>query len=203
MSQDSTLHLLNSVQVEPPSKDVYVSASGVSFKMKRVSAFAIKDALAKIKDPSVPRFFNEGKGRDEDNPNDPDYVAAVQEADYQRSMMGINVAMGLGTAVIDYGDYEERPETDEWIEKLELIGIEVPKSGVARYMAWVRYSGVLSESELADMTTQIAKLSGLVKEEDVAIAAESFPGSEERNTTQGSITSQEDQHQLNSGAPER
>lgn len=201
MQQDKTLHLLNSVQVEPPSKDVFVSASGVKFKIKRVSAFAIKDALAKIKDPPIPVAMNEEKGRTEENPADPKYIEALGEAEYQRSMMGINVAIGLGTVVSDYGDYEEKPDTDEWIEKLELIGIEVPHSGVGRYMAWVRYSGVLSESELADVTNQIAKLSGLVKEDEVEIAAESFPGTEERSPASAISSASEDQRQSNGEAP--
>lgn len=191
--KDTSLHLLNNIQADPTSKDVWTSASGVKFKLKKVSAFAIKDAIAKIKDPVMPRFFNEGKGRDEDNPADPDYIAAKDEAEYQRSMMGINVVIGLGTTVIDFGDYEEKPDADEWVEKLELIGIDVPRSGIGRYMAWVRYSGVVSESEIADMTTIVGRLSGIVREEEVEVAAESFPGPEERNTTPGLPTDTQNQ----------
>lgn len=182
MQQDTTLGLLNSVKSEPQSSNTWVSATGVVFKLRKVSAFALKDATDKIKNPKPPKWHNEIKGIDEENPADPAYIEELAITDYRRGMLAINVIIGLGSQVGSYNGFQDEVQSTDWSDRLTFIGeLDIPESGPARYMAWIKYSGVVSESEMADLAVAIQRVSGFIQEEDVQQA--SFPLDEKRNTT--------------------
>lgn len=168
------------LEIDP---NVWTSSSGVKFKLKRISMFLIKDITDQIPEPKTPTWFNEDKGRTEENPNDPDYKAAVDKITYKKSMTALEAICMLGTDIISLPPDMESPESDGWVEGLKELGIEVPDRKRPRYLHWVKYTGVLSESEMAELCAQVVRLSGGTVEADVQQATEdSFRPTETRDS---------------------
>lgn len=160
--------------------DTFKASNGVVLKLKRVSRFAIVEAGRKIPVPKVPTTYVADKDRQEENPNDPDYIAALAESNYQRSMMTITASLVLGTEIISLPKGMPGPEDDEWYEVLDALDITVPKDNKRlRYSAWLKYV-CLADEEFMDLMNLVLKFSGLVTEQDVAQAQDAFRGATTR-----------------------
>src|SRR5512147_358179 len=114
-SSSQELKVLDDVREVDPS---ICEVGGITFKLKKVSRILIVDATRKIKLPKPPIMMNEDKGREEENPTDPDYQAALADANYLRAMTVINVYVTLGTKPIKVPENLEPPESDNWIDEL-------------------------------------------------------------------------------------
>lgn len=172
-------------------RDYFISESGLELKLKKVSRFLVVDAGKTVKMPKVPVVHIEDKGRDEENPNYPDYIVALQEANYQRVIVSYATLLAMGTEVARLPSTMEGPETDEWIDTLLGLDIvDVPKDNKKlRYAAWLKYVGLPDGVEFEKLTTQLLRFSGLTTEADVAKAEETFRGEAEGSaTTTGLIT---------------
>lgn len=167
---------------EDPFK--FVTASGVVLKLKKVSRLLVADASKKIKMPKVPTWINEEKGREEENPNDPDYLQAVQDAKYQQAMLVYTVYLAFGTEVesqpITMSQYFETDWADEIKETLD---IDIPDKPKSRYVTWLKYVA-LDDEEVNVIMTRIMRLSGTLKEEDVQEVMDSFRSNKERNPSE-------------------
>ena len=163
---------LNEATVET-DPSIWSSSNGIKFRLKRVSRMVISDAGRKIKDPKVPRMMNEDKGREEENPNHPDYIAELADVNYRRGMLAIDVYLALGTVVIECPEGVSLFESSEWQEDLELFGIDVPATGKARYVAWLKYYA-LSDDDLTALTLVTMRQGGATLEEDVTNAQAGF-----------------------------
>ena len=167
---DSTLPVIDMV----PSQ--WTSENGVVLKLKKVSRFIIVEMGRKVAMPKVPVIYIEDKGRAEENPNDPDYIAAVTEANYQRSMATITASLTLGTEIESLPEGMAGPQDNEWIEIVEALGIEVPKDNKRlRYAAWLKYIA-LDGNSFDALILLVLKFSGLTTEADVTQAQEGFRG---------------------------
>lgn len=89
---------------------------GVRVKVVPVSAPLITDAAAMIDDPPVPMVYIESKGREEENPNDPNYLKALTNAEIRRSQASMDAMLMFGTELID-----GMPEDDSWIDRLKWL----------------------------------------------------------------------------------
>lgn len=186
--------IVNAVNDTPVPVDEFVSSSGLKFKLKKVSAMLISEAGRKVVRPHVPVVYIEDKQREEENPNDPDYIAAQREADWQTTILTINVTIAFGTVVIEETipkDIEHWDDTS-WSDTMaELLDLEIPKGGRARYAAWIKFYALPDHQELLDLQRAIARFSGNVPEEDVTSAEDSFRNNEERDTAEGIPTQEE------------
>lgn len=183
-SATSELNILNELETTNNNAnkvpDEFTAKNGVVFKLKKVPNMLIADANSKIKFPKVPVVFIEDKGREEENPNDPDYVRELREAQTRQGMMGVNTYVSFGTEVKhlpnDVVDYMS-PEWSEDIE--EITGLSVPERGKGRYCAWMKYY-VLDDEDMTNLNIQIARFSGNIPERDVTEAEDSFRDTETR-----------------------
>jgi len=103
--------------------EIFITSSGY-----RVRKMAVPDSLmqrvgAKIKKPKVPLWYNPDKERDEPNPNDPDYIEAVNAAVQERGNAILDAAIMFGCELLD-----GLPEDRMWIKKLKILGIDVDES---------------------------------------------------------------------------
>lgn len=170
MTDVSTLPVIDMV---PTS---WTSANGVVLKLKKVSRFVIVDMGRKIQMPKVPVIYIEDKDRTEENPNDPEYIAAVTEANYQRAMATITASLTLGTEIEKLPDGMVGPQDDEWFEIMRSLDIDVPKDNKRlRYAAWLKYIA-LDDASFNDLIQVVLKFSGLTTETDVTQAQEGFRG---------------------------
>lgn len=167
----------------------YISQRGVKFKIQKVNAFLVTEALGKVKWPDIPVLHNDEDDRDEENPNDPIYLQKLQGAQALRVITSYNMSIAMGTYTqrdwcpegIDYVD------GTEWQELMEYAGVEIPNTRLARYVAWVKYYILVDHDELNELMKIVATYAGFVHEEEVAEAIESFPDSPERSDDQPAL----------------
>lgn len=91
-------------------------STGVSARVKAVATHLIDNATRRIKDPKVPIQFDEDKQREVENPFDPEYLAAKEEADRKRGMAAMDVMIMFGVELVD-----PVPALDAWVPKLEML----------------------------------------------------------------------------------
>jgi hypothetical protein len=147
-----------------------VLSTGYKVRLKPVAASLIDQVVGQIKDPEVPMWMDESKGREEPNPSDPTYLAQMKEADRSRGIAAIDAMVMFGVEVVD-----GIPD-DGWDKKLNYL----QKRGVVdlsefdlddeddREFVFKRFVAMSAE-DLAIL----AGMSGL-NEEDVSQAVDSF-----------------------------
>ncbi len=72
---------------------------------------------SRIKDPEVPRWFNPDKGREEENPNHPAYLSALDRANQERANAMFDALALFGVELADTSVLDE----DEWLGELRLL----------------------------------------------------------------------------------
>lgn len=96
-------------------------STGYKARIRSVSLHLIFDAQASVDEPQVPVWHNEDKGRDEPNPDDPNYLKALAEYEQQQQLATIDVMTMFGVDVLDVDENVlGAPDDDDWIKKLEL-----------------------------------------------------------------------------------
>lgn len=96
--------------------DDIFECDGVRVKINSVPSNLIQDALARLEPPEVPRFFNEDKAREEENPNHPGYLAAMEKYQEKRGAVSVEVMIMAGAELLD-----GLPENDKWLKELKLL----------------------------------------------------------------------------------
>lgn len=91
-------------------------SSGIRVELKPVSPKLIQEVISRIKNPKVPVYMNEDKGREEENPNDPDYLEQVEQAKLDRSDAAIDVILVEGVELLD-----KMPPLEEWLRSLRFL----------------------------------------------------------------------------------
>lgn len=89
---------------------------GVRVKLVAVPVGVVQDALAYLEPPKVPKWMNEEKGREENNPNDPDYVAAVEKYEQQQGIASMETMAMFGIELPD-----GLPQDDSWLKKIKYL----------------------------------------------------------------------------------
>jgi len=177
MSSDSTLLRvvddLTPVDIKPMNE--FRSSNGIVFKLKKVSQFVVMEAGRKIPLPKMPKIFNEDKGREIENPLDPEYLDAKERVAFQQGMIACAVYTSLGSEVIALPDGIQPADSEGWATDLIELGLDIPEKGRSRYVAWLKYYA-LPGKEFGDLTEKIAAYSGQVLEVEVGKAEESFRG---------------------------
>jgi hypothetical protein len=172
----------------PPADHVTLS-NGVSFKLKAVSGLLIRRAVTQVPKPEVPMWFNEDRGRDEPNPNHPDYLAELERYDETTGMAAMNVMFLVGTKVV-HPLPPDIPALEDagWLDELNYLGIDAKTDGPGRYLDWLKYVVLSSPEDMVTLSVSLGRLCGL-GEGDVTAALNSFRRGEGRGTNSGSPAS--------------
>ena len=95
---------------------VVTLSTGVRVRLSPVSSSLVEDMKLVIKLPPVPVVWIESKEREEENPNDPRYIEAMNEAQVLRSDAIFDALCTFGVELVD-----GLPEDDLWLRKLKLL----------------------------------------------------------------------------------
>lgn len=174
--------------LEPRDSDLVTLSNGIVIRIKPVPPLLLMYAGAGLQRPKPPVYFDEKKGREVENPADPDYIEAREAFDRRSNRMAMDVLMLTGTAIEHLPLGVPDPQDDEdtgWIEVLEEIGMGVDRRSVpSRYMWWLRTIALTDLEDLNTLSAAVGRRVG-VREEDVQRAAESFRGDKVRRTDSG------------------
>ena len=96
--------------------EVVTLSTGVVVRLKPVSSSLVEEMKAAIPMPDVPVVWIEAKEREEENPNDPRYIEAVEEVNRKRADAIFDALCTFGVELVD-----GLPEDDLWLKKLKLL----------------------------------------------------------------------------------
>lgn len=155
----------------------YTLSSGVIVRLKPVPPLAMREAAIQAVPPRPPMVHIEDRDQDIENPNDPDYLKALEEYQTKQLYLVSDVMMMLGVDIIHVPEDVFPVESEEWSEMLAAVGIAIPEQAVsnkyARRLTWMRLYAARSETDIATILARIIALSG-VTELEVQRAAAAF-----------------------------
>lgn len=148
--------------------------NGVVLKLTPVPPFVAQQAVMNLKEPKPPVVdVGKGDGREEENPNDPNYLEEMNAYNVQVIETTTNAMLITGTEIASIPDGVQSPEDDDWLDRIQFLGIEIERENKwARYIAWLRYYA-LSGPSIARIIAELRKSVGLT-EEEVDAAVKSF-----------------------------
>lgn len=153
--------------------DVVLLKSGVRVRLKPVPAPLIDAVVEKIKEPEIPMWFNEARGKDEANPMDPQYVKDLADVDRRKGLAAIDAMAMFGVQLVD-----GLPPDSEWLDSLQkmesmdlldlsMYDLEDP---IIKELVFKKFVAVTT-----DVLQTVTSMSG-ISTEDVEAAEDSFPG---------------------------
>lgn len=151
--------------------------SGVVLRLSPVPPELLRRAASKIPEPQVPRIYLEDKGREENNPNDPAYLKALEERIELQTLAQVNVAVLYGTAIERVPEGFPGPDDRAWWGSLVEDGF-LTEDDVGterrRYLNWVLMRAALGSDETL-LFARVIALCGLT-EGEVQEVVSSFRG---------------------------
>jgi hypothetical protein len=96
--------------------EIVTLSTGYRAKIKAVASTLLDRVAAKIEDPEIPVQYIEAKGRDEANPLDPSYRAAVRKAQADRGRAVNEALIHFGVDLVD-----GIPPDEEWMPELDFL----------------------------------------------------------------------------------
>jgi hypothetical protein len=152
-------------QQQQSSDDGTVTLStGVRVRFVPVSAKTITEVTAKLKYPPVPKWFNERRGVEEENPNDPVYLQDRAQVDQERGNTAMDAMAMFGVELVD-----DVPEDNGWVKRLHLIGIVFNADDPIEREFYYKKHVAMGNDDWG----LLASASG-ISEEDIAQAEQSF-----------------------------
>lgn len=168
-------------------------SNGIVLTCKPIPPLLLQAVVAEFKLPPAPKVFIEEKGREEDNPNDPDYIAQVNQLAEEQDLAINDLLLGIGTSIKYIPDGYFRPEDEDWITQVEFsaglsgknLRIE-REDKIKRYLHWLRFYALETGADIALAQGMPVQLAG-IREGEVEEVIDSFRGIPERGTdTNGS-----------------
>ena len=163
-------------KAKKPEDDTVTLSSGVVLRCKQVPPLLLIKVLASFPRPKIPTWISPSMGREVENPDDPDYIARVNQWKIDSSNVTLNALLLLGTELVSVPKNLEGPDGNKWIEKLKSIGLETETNNESwRYLNWMVLVAAPSDDDMNIIKEVVGKLSGVP--ESAVAAAEQFPGS--------------------------
>lgn len=153
--------------------------NGTKLTVRGIPALLILAVSQRYPEPTVPKWYNDAKQREEENPTDPTYLQALKDHAVLLQDKTIDCFLANGIVVDEVGPDCTPLEDDTWLENTEFtLDMELPRSGAGRRVAWLRHHVLDQADDLGNVVTEISVASGLVTEAAVRQAAESFRNTE-------------------------
>ncbi len=147
-------------------------STGVSLKIRPVPRHFLYEVSRRFVRPKPP-MVDVGKGRLEENPGDPDYAEALERYLGDVATAGTDAALLFGTEIDHIPDDVPGPDSKDFIEQMEILGLERLDSEKARYLYWVKSVAAPLTNDINTLLEELGRLSG-VAESDVEDAVTRF-----------------------------
>jgi len=95
---------------------IIILPTGDRAKLVPVSASLIDEVTNRIAEPAVPTWYNKEREREEQNPNDPEYIRKSEEVARMRGLAAMDAMVMFGVELLD-----GVPEDDGWLKKLQFL----------------------------------------------------------------------------------
>ena len=150
-------------------------STGIVFKAKAVplNAFDIVRRKCNEVKPKVPVKYMPEKDRDEQNPNDPEYLDALSEWDSNYAEAILDMVFAVGITVVSIPDGMYNADDKEWAETFVALGFDIPDGGQGRFLKWMKLYAAVTVDDMIQLQGACSRMTG-VPEKDVADAAAAF-----------------------------
>jgi hypothetical protein len=162
-------------------------STGVVLRSKPVSRNIFADILSEHVAPRIPSVYNTDKGREEDNPQDPEYLADMQRYNTQLARAMSDALIVLGTEFESKPDELPSFDDETWLEEVDLLRVYKTKTRIGRYLAWVKTVAIATDEDFAAISNSVKRAMG-VPEEDVTAQAKRFRPDKARSGVGGAET---------------
>ncbi len=152
-------------------------STGVVLKLHIPAPMVVQSAFkeAKKNEPKPPTVYIKDKDRNEENPSDPDYVAALKQWRYEAGMRGLRALIPTGTTLETVPNGIPGPDHEDYADLMASMQIDPGAGRFTRYVQWVLHVACGGVDDLDSLTNALMRRLG-VTEEDVAEAQASFRG---------------------------
>jgi hypothetical protein len=151
-----------------------VLSTGVKLRILKVAPVLLSDIVGEQMKfrPKPPVNYIESLGREEENPDDPDYIEALNNWNAM-ILLDINNAYVLkGTEVISKPKKFPGPDDPDFLDEMRILGRPV-ETNRQKYLVWIKYVAAPTEEDTAAIVREVGRLTG-VSEAEVEEAIEGF-----------------------------
>ena len=178
--------------------EIYTTSRGIKIRITPVPVDTILEARRRVPVPKAPEIPVEGEpGKYDVNYMHPKYIEEMDEYNRVIQLLSFQVMAAYGVTAYAVPSDRFGPDDDGWVEMLaedeifavdgqsyamhDIPGKDKPR---ARFAAWLRLYA-LGQNDVLRVQDAFMHGVGVVKEEDVETAVESFPGGEGRTSDSG------------------
>ncbi len=167
-------------------EDIMEMTTGVRLRLGVPSAMVINDLLMKASEsePKPPMLYSKDKERDEENPNDPDFLQRYRLWLSETGVRTFSALVVAGTTIEEVPNDMATPDSDEFEDYMAAIAIPLATGKHQRYLQWVKYVAVVHPDDQNHLTIALLRRAG-VREEDVGEAHTMFRGDTELDGDSG------------------
>lgn len=155
-------------------------STGVVMKINRVPPMLMTDIMSSLSRdrPKPPKVFIESKGREEENPDDPDYQEELQSYNARLASAMTDAFVLTGSEIEKKPKGMPGPDDAKFLSRMRILDRPVEDED-QRYLAWVKYMAAVEPDDITELLGAIGRLSG-VSEGDVQAAVQNFRSPDER-----------------------
>lgn len=161
-------------------------SNGIVLTMRPVPPMLLQAVNQEFAPPDPPRVYIEEKGRDEPNPNDPEYAKTLLRLSAEQDLAINDLVLAVGTTVKSIPEGYFGPDEDGWIANIEfanrLTGRNLvidKEDSIRRYLQWLRFYAMETGMDVALATGLPLQLAG-IREGEVEEVVDSFRSLPER-----------------------
>jgi len=153
---------------------IFTLSSGVVLRAKKLPPMLLTDLIMALEDtkPKPPLVLIASKGREEENPNDPDYLGKVSVYQAHMAKVTFNAFVLEGTVVIEAPSDLPGMEDEDWLDRMRLLGKHV-RTKAERYVVWFESVACADAADIGKIMEEVGRLSS-VSERDVSAAVQNF-----------------------------
>lgn len=162
-----------------PPTDPVVLTNGLRIHAVPVAQWAIRRRIMEIPEPPVPVVEIEGAGRSEENPDDPDWLEAMDKVMNERMELAFRAMIVMGCRVDEYPEGFPKPDDDEWIDQMVAAGLRRPAEEDRLWEWWANVALADTRSDYPTAYGMALAATGIL-EPEVMRAVEWFRGRTQR-----------------------
>lgn len=159
---------------------LFTLSNGIVIRLKPVPPMLMQAVNNSFEAPNPPKIMMEEKGREEENPNDPDYLNTLVELAKANQLAVENLMYGVGTEFVSAPEGYYGPDDDRWIEQVEfasrITGVELTlprEDKTLRYIFWLKMYAMEHSIDVVILSRIPSELGG-IREGEVDEVIESF-----------------------------
>jgi hypothetical protein len=159
---------LEQIKLPVEIPEVLTLSNGIKVRCKPFPRMLLRNAISQYQDPEVPVIKFED-GSEEENPNDPDYLAAFEKVHEERLEAAARVTLGYGIAIDedDLPDGMVGPMDDSWMTDMKKLGVDPGdcSTDFLRRYQWLNLYAIPNEEERTLVFLVAQQATGLVEAE--------------------------------------